>query len=173
MDDASPISRQSPAPDHVWAQVREDYLAGLSARECCRRHGVGRSALFERAANEKWRRVDQPWVAPGALDPDDEGLALDARIDGDISRLSPGDLAEVAINRLMRAALRGDALGALRWGRVRQALDDEGQRLARIESGRRCAAQIQARMEARAATRAATDSPDGPDSFARRPDSPA
>ncbi|MDQ8027522.1 MAG: hypothetical protein REJ23_02260 [Brevundimonas sp.] len=172
MDDASPLPRQRPAPDHVWARVREDYLAGVPARECCRRHGVGRSALFERAAEEKWRRIDQPWVAPDALDPDDEGLALDARIDGDISLLAPEDLAEVAVSRLMRAALRGDALGALRWGRVRQALDDEGQRLARIESGRRRTAQLQAQMEARAAVRTAPDSPDGPDSFAPRPDSP-
>ena len=40
------------APDAVWARVREDYLAGRSATECCRRHGVGLTSLRNRAARE-------------------------------------------------------------------------------------------------------------------------
>ena len=40
------------APDEVWAAVRVDYLAGLSAPEACRRYGVGLTAMRMRAARE-------------------------------------------------------------------------------------------------------------------------
>ncbi|AQR62841.1 hypothetical protein BZG35_15145 [Brevundimonas sp. LM2] len=113
------------APQAVWAQVREDYLAGRSASECCRLHGVGLSALRGRAAREGWRRADQPWTPPARLDPWDEGVALEESIGGDLDRVELGSLAFVAHRRMMRAVLRGDAMEALRWRRVRLVMDAE------------------------------------------------
>lgn len=110
------------APDEVWARVREDYRAGLSAPDCCRRHGVGLTALRARAARDGWRRADQVWAAPDRLDPWDEGVALEQRVDGDLDRVELGELGYVAFRRMMRAVLRGDAAAALRWRRVEQTL---------------------------------------------------
>ncbi|MFJ6025740.1 hypothetical protein ACIQC9_14200 [Brevundimonas sp. NPDC092305] len=120
------------APDDVWVQVREDYLGGLSAPECCRRYGVGLSALRERAAREGWRRIDQPWTPPNPLDPDDEGLVLEEQVGGDLDKVDLCQLSYVAFRRMMRAVMRGDAAEALRWRRVRQAMDDEEAELDRM-----------------------------------------
>ena len=150
MNDASPDTRARPAPDPadagharlpeaVWDEIRADYLAGWSAPACCRRYGVGLSALRGRAAEEGWRRSDQPWDGPRGLDRDDEGLALEESVDGDLERISLGDLSVVACQRMMRAVLHGDAMAALRWRRVHQALADEHRRLTRLveQAGRR------------------------------------
>lgn len=120
------------APDEVWAQVREDYLAGAAARACCHRYGVGMSALRERAAREGWRRVDQPWTRGARLDPDDEGVQLDKRVDGDLDRVELDQLAFVAWRRMMRAVMHGDAGEALRWRRVRLAMEEEAAELERL-----------------------------------------
>lgn len=128
----APDSGRRCAPDEVWAQVRDDYLAGLSAPEACRRHGVGLTALRMRAANEGWRRSDQPWRPPNRLGPLDEGLELEARIDGDLDRVELRELAYVAHRRMMRAVLRGDAAEAMRWRRVRLAMDAEEAELDRL-----------------------------------------
>ncbi|ADL00261.1 hypothetical protein [Brevundimonas subvibrioides] len=120
------------APQAVWAQVREDYLAGRSASECCRIHGVGLTALRGRAAREGWRRADQPWTPPTRLDPWDEGVALEERIGGDLDRVEFGSLAFVAHRRMMRAVLRGDAMEALRWRRVRLMIDAEAAEIAEL-----------------------------------------
>ena len=112
-----PQGRKSP-PDEVWAQVRDEYLAGWSAPECCRRHGVGLTALRERAAREGWRRADQPWTPPDRLDPWDEGVELDLRINGDLDKVDLEELGYIAHRRMMRAVMRGDAVEALRWRRV-------------------------------------------------------
>jgi hypothetical protein len=116
--------RQS-APEEVWARAREDYLAGMSAPGVCRRHGVGLTTLRKRAAREGWRRADQSWRPPNALDPWDEGLALEDRTDGDLDRIEMRELSFVAHRRMMRAVLRGDAAEALRWRRVSLAMDEE------------------------------------------------
>ena len=113
------------APDDVWHAVRADYLAGLPAHECCMRHGVGMAALRARAARNGWRRIDQPWTPPNALDPRDEGVQLEQRSEGDLDRIDVHELMFVAHRRMLRAVLRGDAAGALRWRRVGQALDAE------------------------------------------------
>ena len=126
----SPAAGRRVAPDDVWEAVKEDYVAGLSAPECSRRHGVGRSALYKRAAAEKWRRVDLPWTPPPGLDAEDEGVALAARVDGDIDRIDFHQLAFVAQARMMRAVLRGDAVAALRWRRVRLVMDAESDEMA-------------------------------------------
>jgi hypothetical protein len=116
------VTARRAAPQEVWDKVRLGYLAGLSAPACARRHGVGVSTLRQKAQRAGWRRADQPWREPTPLDPDDEGLALEVAIDGDLDRLEPVDLAQVAERRMTRCVLRGDAAGALRWRRVRDAL---------------------------------------------------
>lgn len=113
------------APDEVWARVRDDYLAGMSAPEACRRYGVSLTSLRNRAASEGWRRADQPWRPPNRLDPQDEGLALEDRTGGDLDRIEMRELSFVAHRRMMRAVLRGDAAEALRWRRVSLAMDEE------------------------------------------------
>jgi hypothetical protein len=94
---------------------------------------VGLSALRARAADEGWRRIDQPWPMPHTrLDPDDEGLALEERVNGDLDQIPLGELALVAFRRMMRAVLHGDAAEALRWRRVRLAVDAEDAHLNRL-----------------------------------------
>ena len=127
----APANGHRAAPDEVWAQVREDYLAGVSAPECCRRHGVGLTALRKRAAGEGWRRADQPWTPPTRLDPWDEGVLLDEHVGGDLDKVELYELEWVADRRMMRAVLRGDAVEALRWRRVRHVLGADARELAR------------------------------------------
>ncbi|MFC5345209.1 hypothetical protein ACETK8_12450 [Brevundimonas staleyi] len=112
-----PHGRHSP-PDDVWTRVRKDYLAGWSARDCCRRYGVGLSALRARAARDGWRRSDRPWSPPDRLDPWDEGADLELRVGGDLDKVEFVELGYIAHRRMMRAVMRGDAAEALRWRRV-------------------------------------------------------
>ena len=120
------------APDAVWDQARADYLAGAPATEVCRRHGVGLTALRNRAAREGWRRSDQPWTPPNRLDPDDEGRRLEEAVAGDLDRVELHQLAFVASRRMMRAVMRGDAAEALRWRRVRLMLEEEAAEFERF-----------------------------------------
>lgn len=119
------------APGEVWAAVRQDYLAGMSATECCRRHGVGLTTLRSRAAREGWRRQDQAWTPPLRLDPDDEGAELDLQVEGDLDRIGLNDLIYVAHRRVMRAVLRGEAAAALRWRRVQTMLEIDQDEMVR------------------------------------------
>lgn len=122
------LGRANPrmAPDEVWEKVQADYTSGLSAKVCCRRHGVGLSALRARAAHGGWRRFDQPWTPPdNALDPLDEGKILEEEVDGDLDRIELRQLSFVANRRMMRAVMRGHAADALRWSRVQHMLDKE------------------------------------------------
>jgi hypothetical protein len=144
MNDASPAdptdAGKNPVSDDVWDRIREDYLSGWSAPACARRYGVGLSTVRKRAADEKWRRGDQPPALPKGLDRDDEGLALEERFDGDLDKIPLGELTIVAFQRMTRAVLHGNAAEALRWRRVRQALDAESDRVAerlRLERLRR------------------------------------
>lgn len=129
---ATPANGHRAAPDEVWAQVRQDYLAGISAPECCRRHGVGLTALRKRAASEGWRRADQPWTPPLRLDPWDEGLLLEDRVAGDLDKVELHELEWIADRRMMRAVLRGDAVEALRWRRVRAVLEADAREMERL-----------------------------------------
>lgn len=124
------------APDTVWAAVRDDYLAGMSAPECCRRHGVGLTALRQRAGRDGWRRADQPWSPPNRLDPEDEGMDLEMRIGGDLEKVELTELSWIAFRRMMRAVMRGDAAAALRWRRVREAMDAEQDEMDRMMAQR-------------------------------------
>jgi len=112
-------------PATVWRTVRADYLAGVPAHECCLRHGVTMAALRSRAARHRWRRIDQPWTPPNALDPSDEGVQLEQRSEGDLDRIDTCELMFVAHRRMQRCVLRGDAAGALRWQRVGKVLEAE------------------------------------------------
>jgi hypothetical protein len=137
MADGSPHPNSTPtnprsAPEEVWARVREDYLAGVPAAEACRRHGVGLTAMRNRAAREGWRRADQPWTPPNRLDPEDEGRWLEESVDGDLDRIELSQLACVASCRMMRAVMRGHAAEALRWRRVRLMLLEEEAELDRL-----------------------------------------
>jgi hypothetical protein len=134
MADGSPTlyGKARSAPDEVWARVREDYLSGLPATEVCRRHGVGLTAMRNRAAREGWRRTDQPWTPPNTLDPDDEGALLEDQIEGDLDRVELSQLSYVAWRRMQRAVLRGHAAEALRWRRVRLAIDAEEAEIERL-----------------------------------------
>lgn len=137
--------RRCPPPE-VWERVQTDYLAGLSGPACARRHGVGLSTLRDRAARGGWRRADQPWIPPEPLDPDDEGLALEEEVGGDLDQINLHQLVFVAGQRMLRAVLRGDARAALRWRRVRDALDqDETALQAWLDEDERLSAQMQAR----------------------------
>lgn len=110
------------APDEVWARVQEDYLAGMSGPDCCRRHGVSLSALRNRAAREGWRRSDQAWIPPQSLDPWDEGRILEERICGNLDLIEWGELSGVAEGRMMRAVLRGDSAEFMRWHKVAEII---------------------------------------------------
>ncbi len=116
-----PQGRMSP-PDEVWARVQEDYLAGMSGPDCCRRHGVSLSALRNRAAREGWRRSDQAWTPPQSLDPWDEGRILEERICGNLDLIEWGELSGVAEGRMMRAVLRGDSAEFMRWHKVAEII---------------------------------------------------
>jgi hypothetical protein len=120
------------APDEIWDEVKADYLAGMSAPACCRRYGVGLTALRDRASRQGWRRQDQPWIAPNALDVDDEGVILEEQVNGDLDRVDLSQLAYVAHRRMMRAVMRGQASVALRWHRVCRILEREDNEMDRL-----------------------------------------
>lgn len=153
------------APDEVWARVRDDYLAGMSGTDAARRHGVLLSALRRRAAREGWRRADQPWTPPNRLDPLDEGLELEDRVCGDLDRIEMRELSFIAHRRMMRDVLRGDAAGALRWRRVRLAMDEEEAEVRRELALDEALATARAGQAELAATIAERDSCDSCDSF--------
>ncbi|WGM30810.1 hypothetical protein [Brevundimonas sp. NIBR11] len=118
MDEAIETSGRNRVPPEVWEAVRDDYIAGLSGPDCCRRHGVTLSALRDRAARHGWRRTDQPWIPPQSLDPRDEGRLLEEKVYGNLDMIEWSDLSEVADGRMMRAVLRGDAAEFMRWHKV-------------------------------------------------------
>lgn len=138
---------------------------------------MGLSALRERAARGGWRRADQVWTPPNRLDPQDEGIALEQEVDGDLDRIEPENLAFVAHRRMMRAALRGDAAEALRWRRVQQTVMEEAAETQRFLAQD---ALFAARHQSAKGPVNGPADPDGPDSsdashgvFAVRTDRPA
>ena len=94
----------------VWAQARDDYLAGLSAEAVCRRHDLGLSAFRRRARKHGWRRVDQDDLTPDQTD---------LSIYGDID---PDDQIEMARLRFLQALDHGTPIQAVRWRRLWQEL---------------------------------------------------
>ena len=164
MNDAYPTPLSDPAdagihsaPDTIWEEIRADYLAGWSAPACCRRYGVGLSTLRKRAAEEGWRRTDQPWASPNGLDRDDEGLQLEEQFDGDLEQIPLGELSIVAFQRMMRAVLHGNAMEALRWRRVHNVIQSEAAEIERRQRGAAHVRRIEAQRLAREAAVAAAD----------------
>jgi hypothetical protein len=131
MADGSHPANPRSAPAEVWDRVRDDYRGGLPAHEVCRRHGVGLTSLRNRAARERWRRTDLPWIPPNVLDARDEGVELEARIGGDLDKVDLCDLSVVAFRRMMRAVLRGHAAEALRWRKLSLVLETDHDRIER------------------------------------------
>ncbi|WP_420470012.1 hypothetical protein [Brevundimonas sp. FT23042] len=98
----------------IWAQARDDYLAGLDAEAVCRRHELGLSAFRRRARKYGWRRQDQPGAPP------DVRQALMIYDD-----LTPNEEVETARLRFVQALERGRAMEAIRWRRLWQEMKAE------------------------------------------------
>ena len=101
------------ASDATWARARADYLAGESAAVVCDRYGMRVSTLRNRAAEEGWRRQDQP---------DPEPVDLEAELEAGLPDYA--DMAAHALIRLNRAILKGHATEAGRWMRLHRTLLD-------------------------------------------------
>ena len=98
-------------PKAAWDRAREDYLAGATAEEVCRRHDLGLSAFKDRARQTQWRRADQP-----APDPLDDALDLDIQPE-------PRErMLDRAWRRVSRAIDHGHSTEAMRWMRVHAML---------------------------------------------------
>lgn len=108
--------------DATWEAIRQDYLAGVSARDLCDRYDVALSTLRLRAKDGGWRRADQAdsdlfpadadrWVADPP--PQDEPPAGEE---------TWADLADQARFRLRRAIAAGRATEAASWLRVHDRL---------------------------------------------------
>jgi hypothetical protein len=101
------------ASDATWARARADYLAGESASVVCERYGMRVSTLRNRAAEEGWRRQDQPGPEP---------VDLEAELEAGLPDYA--DMANHALIRLNRAILKGHATEAGRWMRLHRTLLD-------------------------------------------------
>ncbi|MBL0947446.1 hypothetical protein [Brevundimonas sp.] len=110
---ASGRSGHHRASDATWARARADYLAGESASVVCDRYGMRVSTLRNRAAEEGWRRQDQP--APEPVD-------LEAELEAGLPDYA--DMANHALIRLNRVILKGHATEAGRWMRLHRTLLD-------------------------------------------------
>jgi len=99
------------ASDATWARARADYLAGESASVVCDRYGMRVSTLRNRAAEEGWRRQDQPEPEP---------VDLKAELEAGLPDYA--DMANHALIRLNRAILKGHATEAGRWMRLHRTL---------------------------------------------------
>jgi|GEM_PF-1290078 hypothetical protein len=110
---ASGRSGHHRASDETWARARADYLAGESASVVCDRYGMRVSTLRNRAAEEGWRRQDQPEPEP---------IDLDAELEAGLPDYA--NMANHALIRLNRAILKGHATEAGRWMRLHRALLD-------------------------------------------------
>ena len=98
-------------PDAAWDRARDDYLAGATAEEVCRRHDLGLSAFKVRARRGEWRRADQP--APQPLD---DTLNLDGPPE-------PRErMLDKAWRRVSHALDTGRSTEAMRWMRVHAML---------------------------------------------------
>ena len=110
---ASGRSGHHRASDATWARARADYLAGESASVVCDRYGMRVSTLRNRAAEEGWRRQDQPGPEP---------VDLEAELEAGLPDYA--DMANHALIRLNRAILKGHATEAGRWMRLHRTLLD-------------------------------------------------
>lgn len=105
--------------DETWARARDDYLAGMTAEQVCLRHDLGLRSFWNRAADEGWRRCDQPDPAPDEVG----GLGV-------FDDFKPSDLEDLARLRMVAAMTRGHSTEALRWRRVYAFWRTEAEALA-------------------------------------------
>jgi hypothetical protein len=144
---------QNPAPlrhgPEVWAAVRADYLAGISAPVVAERYGVSERSVRRRAAAEGWRREDLETVAldsppPWSFRPHEKAEVLDqnpelqevtaARESEQFFLLfnpEPGNLRQFAFRRAAEAAATDAPQQAVVWMRLAQLVDRCGDRIAR------------------------------------------
>jgi len=117
-----PVRTWSSRSDATWETIRQEYLAGVSARDLCDRYEVALSTLRLKAKEGGWRRADQ---ADSDLFPSDADRWADeaAPRDGfDAGDEDWADLAERARFRLRRAIGSGRAAEAASWLRVHDRL---------------------------------------------------
>lgn len=121
----------------AWASARDAYLAGEAGASAAARHGISDSAFWRRAAEEGWRRRDQPDDPPAPFDPDRPAL---------------DDEAQLALidRRASWALQRGDAGEALRWLRMRDRIELRGHRLREAQARAEAAAVRRSQREATA-----------------------
>ena len=109
--ETAPSTPRRIRPDQTWDAAREDYLAGASAEEVCRRHDLGLSAFKVHARQGGWRRIDQP-----APDPIEDDLDLDTPPE-------PRErMLDKAWRRVSLALDTGRSTEAMRWMRVHAML---------------------------------------------------
>lgn len=117
-----PVRAWNSRSDATWEAIRQDYLAGVPARDLCDRYEVALSTLRLKAKEGGWRRADQ---ADSDLFPADaDRWADDAAPDADFDAQDEdwADLAERARFRLRRAIASGRAAEAASWLRVHDRL---------------------------------------------------
>ena len=121
-----PVRQWNARSDTTWEAIRQDYLAGIPARDLCDRYEVALSTLRLKAREGGWRRADQPdsdlfpadadpWVTNHAGDDATEALIVADEEDW-------ADLAARARFRLRRAIASGRAAEAASWMRVHDRL---------------------------------------------------
>ena len=120
--------------DDTWDRAREAYLAGEPAESVCARFDLGLRTFRARAAEQGWRRSDQPDPEPFQIDNE---AALDDEIDD-------AALRKLARARMALAARRGLVGEALRWARLESVIARQAE-AARREA--RDLAREQARVE--------------------------
>ena len=106
------------ASEAAWQAAAKDYLAGDSADTVSARYGMAVSTFRARAAEEGWRRRDQPDPAPL----DDRAPDADLPADLDDEPADFAAMADQARARLNRAVQAGRALEAARWMRLHLSL---------------------------------------------------
>lgn len=110
-ESASTAAPRRIRPEQAWDRAREDYLAGATAEEVCRRHDLGLSAFKVRARQGEWRRTDQP-----APDPVEDDIDLNAPAE------PRSRMLDKAWRRVSRALDDGHSIEAMRWMRVHAML---------------------------------------------------
>jgi hypothetical protein len=142
---ASPL-RHGP---EIWAAVRADYLAGISAPVVAERYGVSERSVRRRAAVEGWRREDVETVAldpspPWSFRPQEKADVLNQNPELHevtaaqeteqfflLFNPEPHDLRRFAFRRAAEAAATDAPQQAVVWMRLAQLVDRCGDRIAR------------------------------------------
>ncbi|CAN5157459.1 hypothetical protein BH10PSE1_BH10PSE1_02920 [soil metagenome] len=107
----------------TWDRAREAYLAGETAESVCSRFDLSLRTFRACAADQSWRRCDQP-------DPEPFEVEADAELDDEVS---DADLRRLARARMALAARQGLVGEALRWARLGEIIDRQAQAEARLQ----------------------------------------